>query len=896
MDAPSSRRVKGDAETGLKSGDLLGPYQILELLGAGGMGRVYRARDPKLNRDVALKILPDAFATDPDRLARFRREAQVLASLNHPNIGHIYGLEDAATPHALVLELVEGPTLAELIASRGRSTPAAVDLHDVLNIGRQIAEALEAAHEQGVVHRDLKPANVKVRPDGLVKVLDFGLARALDQAPASLAEAMESPTMTGPGLMTDQGVILGTAPYMSPEQARGKAVDKRADIWAFGCVLFEMLTGRRPFRGETTSDTIAAILTRDPDWNALPNATPPKLRGLMQRCLEKDARSRLRDIGEARIEIERLINESGTARAVASQRRRLRWVAVMAALALVVAGVFAVMSSRRSRSAGPLQYTQITNFLDSATAPSLSPDGRWVTFIRGGTYFRSIGQIYVKPLPDGEAKPLTNDSRQKFAPVFTPDGFRIAFSLIDGGSWDTWVVPLQGGQPTRILPNASGLTWLPGGRVLFSEIKSGMHMGIVTATEVRADSREIYFPEHERAMAHYSYASPDRKSVLIVEMGPGGAFMQPCRLMPFDGGSPGRLVGPQGPCRSAAWSPDGQWMYFGAVVEGRSHLWRQAFPNGTPEQITFDPTEEEGVAVAPDGNSLVTSVGETRSALWIHDESGERQITSEGSPRQPQLSRDGRRLFYLQGTRLAQVDITSEKPSELLPGVELTGFGYDVSSDGTEVAFGRRGGSGPEIWLASLDRRSPPRQVTSGGDQVTFGPDGWLIFRQLDRNANYLFRIRKDGSGRERVTDTPILNKTIVSPDGDWAIVNRAMTGEGASQESSGERTETVAISLRGGAPRRICAFNCLPAIAWSPDGRLFQLSPNPNRTVVLPVRPGQMFPDLPATGIASPADVATQPGARVIEHWPAIVSANPSTYFFLKTEIRRNLFRIHLR
>ena len=165
-------------------------------------------------------------------------------------------------------------------------------------------------------------------------------------------------------------------------------------------------------------------------------------------------------------------------------------------------------------------------------------------------------------------------------------------------------------------------------------------------------------------------------------------------------------------------------MYFGAVVEGRSHLWRQAFPNGTPEQITFDPTEEEGVAVAPDGNSLVTSVGETRSALWIHDESGERQITSEGSPRQPQLSRDGRRLFYLQGTRLAQVDITSEKPSELLPGVELTGFGYDVSSDGTEVAFGRRGGSGPEIWLASLDRRSPPRQVTSGGDQVTFGPDG----------------------------------------------------------------------------------------------------------------------------------------------------------------------------
>jgi serine/threonine protein kinase/Tol biopolymer transport system component len=896
MDAPSSRRLKEDAETGLKSGQLLGPYQILEPIGAGGMGRVYRARDPKLNRDVALKLLPEAFAHDPDRLARFRREAQVLASLNHPNIGHIYGLEDAATPLALVLELVEGPTLADLIASRGRSAAAAVEMHDVLSIGRQIAEALEAAHEQGVVHRDLKPANVKVRPEGLVKVLDFGLARALDPSPASVAEAMESPTMTGPGLMTDSGVILGTAPYMSPEQARGKAVDKRADIWAFGCVLFEMLTGRRPFAGETTSDTIAAILTRDPDWSALPSATPPKLRALIQRCLEKDARSRLRDIGDARIEIERLINESVTAHAVRSQRRRLRWMLPIAGLGLV-ALIIAVWSAGRSPSPGPLQYTQITDFADSVTAATLSPDGRMVAFIRGGSYFprESIGQLYVKLLPSGDAVRLTDDPRPKYAPVFTPDGSRVAYSVIDGESFDTWTVPVLGGQPARMLPNASGLTWMPDGRLLFSEKKTGQHMGIVSATEARADSREIYFPEHERAMAHYSYASPDGKWVLIVEMGPGGAFRQPCRLVPFDGRSLGQAVGPPRNCESAAWSPDGRWMYFGAVVDGRSHLWRQRFPNGSVEQITFDPTEEEGIAIAPDGKSLVTSVGEERSTIWIREEPGERQLTFEGSARFPYVSNDGRRVFYQQGTELLQVDLGSGKSSNVLPGLSMTGFGYEVSSDETEVAFVRgREGAEQEIWLAPLDRRSPPRLVTKGGESVSFGPNGTLIFRKRDGNANYLYRISTDGSGRERLSSTPILNKSAVSPDREWVLVNRATVTEDAAGGPAG--IETVAIPTRGGAPRRLCAFNCLPNTRWSPDGRWMSLGLERGRTLVFPVAPGQVLPNLPASGISAPADGPTVPGARVVGPAPFIGLINESSYVFVKTELRRNLFRIQLR
>jgi Tol biopolymer transport system component len=879
----------------------------VDFLGAGGMGEVYRARDAKLNRDVALKVLPDAFAADRDRLARFQREAQVLASLNHQNIGHVYGLEDTHVTgsgralHALVLELVEGPTLADRIA-RGP-----VGVADAMRIALQIAEALEAAHEQGVVHRDLKPANIKVRPDGVVKVLDFGLAKALDPVGSSATDGdlMNSPTMTGPWGMTGSGVILGTAPYMSPEQARGKAVDKRTDIWAFGCVLFEMLTGRRPFDGGTSSDTIAGILTREPEWTVLPAATPAKLRGLLTRCLEKDPKRRLRDIGEARIEIERLISESGKAGAAVRGRRLVRWAVGLAVLVLLLAGVFVVSSIWRSQPLGPLQYTQLTDFADSATAASLSPDGRMVTFIRGGPYFQNpnqIGQIYVKVLPNGEPVRLTDDPRPKFAPVFTPDGSRVAFSVTDGGSWDTWTVPVLGGQPSRMLPNATALTWLTDGRVLFSEIGrgTGQHMGIVTATEVRAESREIYFPEHERAMAHYSYASPDGQSILIVEMGPLGGFAQRCRLVPFDGSSRGRLVGPEGACRSAAWSPDGRWMYFGAVVHERSHLWRQAFPDGTPEQITFDPTDEEGVAVAPDGKSLVTSVGKERSALWIHDETGERQITSEGSVRLPRLSPDGRYVFHLKGetlftSELRRIELASGKSDQVLPGWSMGNF--DVSPDGTEVVFGHQGRAGLEIWVAALDRRFPPRQVARGGDNPSFGPDGALIFRQNDGNANYLYRINRDGSGGERILSRPILNKGSVSPDGEWVIVNRTTTTDGATQAPGTDRVETVAIPVRGGDPRKVCAFNCMPNWSWSLDRKFVYTGTSQGRSVVMPLKTEQVLPDLPASGVRSPADLIAVPGARLIEP-AAIATAGPtaSTYFFVKTELRRNLFRIRLR
>ena len=281
----------------LTVGDRIAHYDVTALIGEGGMGQVYQATDTKLKRQVALKILPEAFSADPERLARFQREAEVLASLNHPGIAAIYGLEEAGDTRALVLELVEGPTLADRI-KRGP-----IPLDEALPIAKQIAEALEAAHEAGVIHRDLKPANIKVRDDGTVKVLDFGLAKAF-QPDASDVSASMSPTISLTAAATQMGMVIGTAAYMAPEQAKGKVVDKRADVWAFGAVLFEMLTGQKPFVGDDVSDTLATVLKTDPEWNALPADTPARLRQLLQACLQKNPKQRVHDVADVRLAME----------------------------------------------------------------------------------------------------------------------------------------------------------------------------------------------------------------------------------------------------------------------------------------------------------------------------------------------------------------------------------------------------------------------------------------------------------------------------------------------------------------------------------------------------------------------------------------------------------------
>ena len=526
-------------------GVTLGSYQILSKLGEGGMGEVYRARDLKLGREVAVKILPERFQSDPDRLARFDREARALASVNHSNIAAIYGVEDERGITALVLELVEGTTLAD------RLLRGPIPVAEIVDIAKQISAGLDAAHGKDIVHRDLKPSNIKMTPDGVVKILDFGLAKAVDEVVAP-----DASTLTVDG--TREGMIVGTGAYMSPEQARGQKVDRRTDIWAFGCVLFEMLTGRQAFGGATVSDSIAGILGRDPDWGALPPATPPAMRRLLRRCLEKDSQRRLRDIGEVPylLDPEIASGPHGNRRALA--------LAVVTAAAIVTVAAWLVMREWTSGAVPVTAPIQLTDFNDSTLAPSLSADGRMLTFIRGGIFGSSAsrGEIYVKLLPSGEPVQLTRDRLNKEQPVFSPDGSRIIYSALTAGfRWDSWQVPVLGGPPQPFLPNASGLAWIDQRRLLYSEVMSGVHMGIVTSNESRSERRTIYFPPTEGAMAHRSALSPDGKSVLVAEMDGGGWL--PCRLLPFDGSNTGRPVGPPASqCTTAAWSADGQSMYF----------------------------------------------------------------------------------------------------------------------------------------------------------------------------------------------------------------------------------------------------------------------------------------------------------------------------------------------
>ena len=460
----------------LNVGSRIAHYDVTALIGEGGMGQVYQATDTKLNRQVALKILPEAFATDPDRLARFQREAQVLASLNHPGIAAIYGIEEQDGTRALVLELVEGPTLADRIAK------GPIPLDEALPIAKQIAEALEAAHEAGVIHRDLKPANIKVREDGTVKVLDFGLAKALDTTPTG--DPSQSPTLTAAA--TQMGVIMGTAAYMSPEQARGKVVDKRADIWAFGAVLYEMLTGTKPFPGDDISQTLARVIDRDPDWDALPESLPPALDTYLRRCLQREPRERVRDIGDVRLALVGAFETTVRSPSDALAGRPLHlWQRplplAVGVVALVVASLLGrnLLSDTPSTAPEPVRLSVVLpQGLQYSTASSpghglaISPDGRQLVFqgARDGQrslFRRSLDSRSVEPIPGLEANILVRNL------FFSPDGTSVAF--VDGGG-DLKKLSLGGALPTTLVRDvgpASGI-WRNDDEIVYTATGEGL--------------------------------------------------------------------------------------------------------------------------------------------------------------------------------------------------------------------------------------------------------------------------------------------------------------------------------------------------------------------------------------------------------------------------------------
>ena len=907
LSTPAVALLAATEESAAYIGREFGAYTIVDLLGSGGMGQVYRARDRQLDRDVAIKILPPLFTKDEDRLLRFEREAKILAALNHPHIGAIYGLERVASTSsgdavpALVLELVEGPTLAERLLQG----PLAVT--DAVAMATQIADALEVAHRQGIIHRDLKPANIKVTASGFVKLLDFGLAKGVghDDSRTGSDAVAASPTTSRPG------AIMGTVAYMSPEQARGEPVDARSDLFSLGAVIYEMVTGRPPFSGATSSAILNAILNETPSSPRTINPhVPASLERVMMRLLAKERGARHQSASEVRTELHRVTRELEAH----AHRWRRRWVRVggVAAAALLLA--FGIWAARRPVPAAlaDREYPQITHFADSATSPALSADGRLLTFIRGASTFNGSGEIYVKALPDGEPIQLTSDRLQKMSPIFSPDGSSIAYTAITSAfTWDTSRVSVRAAGPRPWLRNASGLSWLRDRRLIFSELTGAdLHMQVITADEQQNARRVVYSPG-KQGMAHRSAVSPDGAWVLIAEM--DVQVWQPCRLVPIDGSSVGRRVGPAGQCTSAAWSPDGQWMYFSANTTGAFHLWRQRFPDGAPEQLTSGPTEEEGIAPDPDGRSVLTSVGTRHQSLWVHDERGEREVSREGyafvptvpnSGTSQPLPGDGGSLFYLvrQGAirfagpgreragELWATDMETGRHRSILPGRQV--IGYDVSRDGKQVVFAALDERGtPHVWLARLDRPDAARQLAEfEADSPRFDGRGDILCRGTENGSRFIYRLR-EGRAPEKAIQSPVLFFHAPSPDGSWVVAKVPPA------DAQGGYIATMAFPVAGGSPVLLCD-TC--DVDWTSSGKWLVIRFNransigPGRTLLVTLESGSMLPRWPAQGIRSRDDLNSLRIAREVEDWIYPSDAG-STYVFARSTTQRNIHRVPL-
>ncbi|HVH28254.1 MAG TPA: protein kinase [Vicinamibacterales bacterium] len=777
----------------LTPGARLGVYEISAQIGEGGMGQVYRATDTKLKRQVAIKTLPPSVAADHDRLARLQREAEVLASVNHPHIAAIYGLEEIGGTAALVMELVEGDDLSQRIA-RG-----AIPIDEALPIAKQIAEALEAAHEQGIIHRDLKPANIKVRPDGTVKVLDFGLAKTMEPAAGSSPSLSMSPTLTTPA-MTQAGMILGTAAYMSPEQARGKTVDKRADIWAFGAVLYEMLTGRRAFEDEDVSMTLSKVLQREPDFDALPPSVPARVSQALRVCLRKDPKQRAGDIRDVRLALEGAFETVGpqtTATAMtAASRGRLVGMTALAVAAVIVAIALAIPAVRHLRETPPpLPFETRVDIVTPATAEptdfALSPDGRQIVFSASGD---GASHLWLRSLASTTAQPLAGTEGARW-PFWSPDGRSVGFMA--GNALKR--LDLGGGAPQTLAPVTSGggATWSVNGVLVFAPITRGTLMR-VSATGGDAAAVTTFSPGQ---VAHVSpQFLPDGRRFLFTALGAPdvtGIYLgtldgsAPIRLTP--GNSAGMYLpegpGGAGPFRGSGWM---LWVRAGALVAQRLDVAKAA--------LTGEPVTVADVGVRSLGGWLGgVSVAATGLVAYRTGTGGQRQLTwfdRSGAPRgaagdpddtldYPNLSPDGRRVV------VSRV-VPDNTDLWLLDGGRTSRFTFDPapdthpvwSSDGTRIVF-RSNRTGADDLYQKLASGAGAEERLLASDQVKT-PESWsadgrfLLYRSIDPQTNLdLWVVPMVGDRTPSVfLKTPFREGYgAFSPDGRWVAYESNESG-----------------------------------------------------------------------------------------------------------------------
>jgi serine/threonine-protein kinase len=845
----------------LESGTRLGPYQVAELLGHGGMGEVYRARDTRLQRDVAIKVLPDHFAADPERLARFEREAQLLASLNHLHIAQIYGLERAAGTSAIVMELVEGDTLASRIAARRETGPtpsgSGLALDQVLAIATQIADALEAAHERGVIHRDLKPSNIKITPDGVVKVLDFGLAKMLapvtSLSPGRGEGATHSPTLSMAA--TAQGVILGTAAYMSPEQAKGRMVDKRTDVWAFGCVLYEMLAGRRAFDGDDVSEVLASVLAREPDLAALPDPVPGRVRQALRACLQKDLKRRARDIGDVRMAMEGAFESPAPASAAASglpHPPARRGVMVPVALALLAGAVAAgvatwalapALEPRVARFVVGTPATTPLSFSAAARDIAISPDGTKVVYTGAGP---SGFGLYVRPVDRLESMLLASGAT---SPVISADGAWVLFF----GADQTWKkVSMLGGPAVTLWSSRSaprGASWGPDDAIILSHsavpgLFSGRASGVGEPEPLTVpDAQFHYWPD----------ILPEGRGVLFTISAGAATGSRNDQIAVLDSRTHSQKVLVQGGSH-ARYAATGHIVY---AVDGTL----RAVPFDLDRlEVTGDPVPVlEGVMTKPSGaanfdlsaNGTLVYVAaggtglERRTLVWV-DRTG-REEAIPAPPRAylyPRISPDGKKVAL--DVRDEQSDIWIwDLPRETLtrltfdPGLDRTPV---WSPDGTRLAFSSERGrsSQANVYSQASDGTGPVERLTESATlqfPTAFSPDGrqlllWEIGNATGRDVAVV------ALDNDR-TVTPLLQTSFfeenaeVSPDGRWLAYQSNESGQYEVYVRPFPDVEGGRWLVSNGGGTRP---------AWSRDGRELFYLVEPGRVMTVPIQPGRTF------------------------------------------------------